>query len=285
MTDSPLRSRYVMVGGIRTHYVETGHNAPPVVLCHGGAPGFSGEEGFGKIMPALGDKFQVYGLDSVGGYGYTDPYFRAAEGAQSRVDHLDAFLNTLCLDTVHLGGNSQGAWVAARYALQHPGRVRKLFLIASGTISSAMGLDHMDTDGLRALRAYNGTHESMRALLQTLLWDKSQITDALVDRHQESATRPGAVEARRVFLEGTQRLTQDPNLRIHFQMIDTLPHMKTPAMFIWGEDDCFAPVVLGRQLEKALPNIPFTYIPRAGHLVQNDQPELVARMMVQFFSA
>lgn len=285
MSDSPLRSRYVMVGGIRTHYVETGHNGAPIVLCHGGAPGFSGEVGFGKIMPALGARFQVYALDSVGGYGYTDPYFPATEGAQSRVDHLDAFLNTLCLDKVYLAGNSQGAWVAARYALRHPDRVRKLFLIASGTIASAMGLDHRDTDGLRALRAYDGTHESIRTLLLTLLWDKSQITDALVDRHLESATRPGAVEGRRVFLKGMHRLTQDPNLRIHFQMIDTLPHMKTPAMFIWGEDDYFAPVVLGRQLEKVLPNIPSAYIPRAGHLVQNDQPELVSRMMIQFFSA
>ncbi len=285
MSDSLLRSRYVMVGGIRTHYMETGQNGPPVVLCHGGAPGFSGETGFGKIMPALGAKFQVYGLDSVGGYGYTDPYFRAAAGAQSRVEHLNAFLNTLCLDTVYFAGNSQGAWVVARYALQHPDRVRKLFLIASGTIASAMGLDHTDTDGMRALRAYDGTHESMRALLGTLLWDKSQITDAVVDCYQKSATRPGAAEGRRVFLEGMQRLTQDPNLRIHFQMIDTLPHMKTPVMFIWGENDCFAPVALGRQLEKALPNIPFTYIPRAGHLVQNDQPDLVSRMMIQFFSA
>ncbi|MGE5819371.1 MAG: alpha/beta fold hydrolase [Deltaproteobacteria bacterium] len=284
MPNSLLRSRYVMAGGIPTHYVETGHNGPPIVLCHGGAPGFSGEVAFGKIMPALGAKFRVYALDSVGGYGYTDPYFPAAEGAQSRVNHLDAFLTTLCLDTVCLGGNSQGAWVAVRYALQHPERVRKLFLIASGTIASAMGLEHTDTDGLRALHAYDGTRESMRALLQTLLWDKSQITDALVDRHQASATRPGAAEARRVFLEGMQRLTQSPNLRIHFQMIDTLPRMNTPAVFIWGEDDCFAPLTLGKQLEKALPNIPFTYIPHAGHLVQNDQPEVITRMMIEFFS-
>ncbi len=285
MTDSQLRSRYVRVGGIRTHYVETGNNGPPVVLCHGGAPGFSGEVGFGRIMPALGVKFQVYGLDSVGGYGDTDPYFPATEGAQSRVDHLAAFPNTLCLEKVCLAGNSQGAWVAARYALQHPDRVCKLFLIASGTIASAMGLNYTDTDGLRALRAYNGTGDSMRALLQSLVWDKSQITDALVDRHQKSATRPGAMEGRRIFLEGMRRLTQDPDLRIHFQMIETLPRMQTPAMFVWGEDDCFAPVVLGRQLENALPNIPFTFVSQAGHLVQNDQPELVTGMMIPFFSA
>ncbi len=285
MSDSPLRSRYVMAGGVRTYYVETGHNGPAVVLCHGGAPGFSGETGFGKIMPVLASKFQVYGLDSVGGYGYTDPYFRATKGAESRVEHLGVFLDTLCLDPVYLAGNSQGAWVVARYALQHPDRVRKLFLIASGTIASAMGLDHMETEGVRALRAYDGTDRSMRALLETLLWNKSQITGALVDNYQRSATRPGAIEGRRAFLEGMQRFTQEPSLRTQFEMRDTLPRIKIPAMFIWGEDDRFAPVALGRQLEKVLPNIPFTYIPQAGHLVQNDQPELVSRMMMQFFSA
>lgn len=140
MSESPLRSRYVMAGGVRTHYVETGHNGPPVVLCHGGAPGFSGEVGFEQIMPALGAK-----------------------------------------------------------------------------------------------------------------WDKSQITDELLDRHQESATRPGAPEARRVFLEGMQRLTRDPDLRDQFEMTNRLPSLRIPAMFIWGEEDRFAPAGLGRQLEKLLP--------------------------------
>jgi pimeloyl-ACP methyl ester carboxylesterase len=56
-------------------------------------------------------------------------------------------------------------------------------------------------------------------------------------------------------------------------------------MFIWGEDDNFAPPELGRQLEKVLPNIPFTYIAKAGHQVQNDQPEQVSRLMIDFFTA
>jgi pimeloyl-ACP methyl ester carboxylesterase len=56
-------------------------------------------------------------------------------------------------------------------------------------------------------------------------------------------------------------------------------------MFVWGEEDRFAPVELGRQLEKLLPNIPFKYIPKAGHQVQNDQPEIVSNLMMEFFSS
>jgi 2-hydroxy-6-oxonona-2,4-dienedioate hydrolase len=129
-----LRSRNVMTGRFRTHYTECGGNGPALVLCHGGGPGSSGEAGFGPLMPALATKFQVYALDSVGGFGETDPYYPASEGVQSRVDQLEAFMDALCIEKAVVGGNSQGAWVAAKYALEHPDRVERLVLIASNTI-------------------------------------------------------------------------------------------------------------------------------------------------------
>ena len=285
MSKFPLRSRYVRAGRIRTHYSEAGDNGPPVVLCHGGGAGSSGEAGFGKIMPALGTKFQVYAIDSVGGYGDTDPYFPCTEGIQNRVDQLEAFIDTLCLDHVCLAGNSQGAWVVAKYTLEHPDRVRKLFLIASATITSAMGIKSPETEGMRALRAYDGSRESMRRMLEALIYDKSQITDELVELRNASANRPGAAQARKIFQEGTQRLTRDPNLWLKYEMQHTLPRLTLPAMFVWGEEDRFAPVELGRALEKLLPNIPFRYIPKAGHQVQNDQPEIVSQFMLDFFGS
>jgi pimeloyl-ACP methyl ester carboxylesterase len=236
-------------------------------------------------MPELGTKFRVCALDSIGGWGDTDPFFPANEGIQSRVDHLEAFIDALCLDEVYLAGNSQGAWMVAKYALLHPDRVRKLIYIASNTISNAMGMKSPQTEGMRALRAYDGTEASMRRFLETVVYDKSSITDGLVKLRNASANRPGAAEARRIFQEGTQKLNQDPNMKLKFEMQSTLPRLTIPSMFIWGEEDSFAPVELGRQLEKLLPNIPFKYIPRAGHQVQNDQPEAVIKLMMDFFGA
>jgi len=285
MSDSPIRSRYVMAGKIKTHYSETGHNGPPIVLCHGGGAGSSGEAGFAALMLELGKKFQVYALDSVGGFGDTDPNYPVPEGVQTRVDQLEAFIDTLCLDPVCLSGNSQGAWVAAKYTLQHPDRVNKMLLVASATISGAMGLKVPPTEGMRVLRAYDGSKESMRRMLEVLVWDKSKVTDELVELRNAAATRPGAPEAFQTFQKGMQRLTQDPNLRMKYEMNHTLPRLTIPSMFIWGEQDNFAPVDLGRQLEKLLPNIKFHYVANAGHQVQNDQPEVVSRLMMDFFSS
>ena len=278
-----LRSRYVMAGRILTHYVEAGDNGPAVVLCHGGGAGSSGEAGFGRVMPALAQHFQVYAPDSVGGFGLTDPYVKATEGVQSRVDQLAAFIDTLCLDQVSLAGNSQGAYVVAKYALEHPDRVKKLFLIASATIAAAMGIKPPDSEGMRVLRAYDGSKEAMRRLLESIVFDKSQITDQLVNLRNDAANRPGAPQSREAFEEGQKRLTQDPNMRLKFDLTHTLPKLQLPTMFIWGANDNFAPPELGQQLEKVLPNIPFTYIANAGHQVQNDQSEQVGRLMLDFF--
>ena len=280
---SQLRSRYVMAGRVRTHYTEAGDNGPPLILCHGGGPGFSGESSFGRIMPALGAEFQVYAVDGVGGYGETDPYFPATEGIQSRVDHLEAFVDTLCLDKLFLAGNSQGAWVVAKFAMEHPDRVRKLCLLSSITIATAMGIKTPQTEGMSARRAYDGSVQSMRRFLETVVWNKASITDELVTLQITTASRPGAAEAYKVFQEGMQRLTRDPNLRLKFEMQHTLPRLTIPAMFIWGEEDRFAPVEIARQLEKLLPAISFTYVPKAGHQVQSDQPEIASKLMTEFF--
>ncbi len=284
MSDSSIRSRYVMAGKIKTHYSEAGQNGPVVVLCHGGGAGSSGEAGFARLMLELAPRFQVYALDSVGGYGETDPYFPASEGVQTRVDQLEAFMDALCFDQVCLSGNSQGAWVAAKYALQHPERVSKLLLVASATISTAMGLKVPPTEGMRALRAYDGSRESMRRMLEVLVWNKSNITDELVDLRNNAANRPGAPASRQLFAEGMQRLTQDPNRRLKYEMGHVLPRLTIPAMFLWGEQDNFAPVELGHQLEKLLPNFKFHFVANAGHQVQNDQPKLVSKLMMDFFS-
>ncbi|HLQ34238.1 MAG TPA: alpha/beta hydrolase, partial [Chloroflexota bacterium] len=170
-----------------------------------------------------------------------------------------------------------------KYALEHPDRVNKLFLVASATIAAAMGVKPPDSEGMRVLRAYDGSREAMRRLLEVIVWDKSQITDELVDLRNNAANRPGAREAREVFEQGQRRLTQDPNLKLKFDMTHMLPKLQLPTKFIWGENDNFAPPELGQQLQKVLPNIPFKYIGNAGHQVQNDQPQQVGQLMVDFF--
>ena len=94
---------------------------------------------------------------------------------------------------------------------------------------------------------------------------------------------PGAADAWQRFYQGTQRFQTDPDMRMSYDMRHTLPNLSVPGIFIWGENDSFAPPEQGRELEKLLPSIPFHWIPEANHQAQNDQPEVVGKIMTDFF--
>jgi pimeloyl-ACP methyl ester carboxylesterase len=275
-----------MVNGVKTHYSESGDDGPVLIAMHGGGHGSSGAAGMGALMSLLGDRLRVIALDSIGGFGETDARAPSPYGLQSRVDHLAAFADTLCLDRFSLIGNSQGAWCIAKYAIMHPDRVERLIMLGTGSIGNAMGLSRPPSEGMKLMDGYDGTREGMRKLLEGLVYDKSKITDALLDRRQAAAARPGAAESFKAAWEANRRLQRDPLFRPIFEMRHSLPAVTkgVPSIMIWGENDIFAAPDMGRELEGLLPDVKFHWIERAGHQVQTDRPDVVAEIVRGFMA-
>ena len=280
MTANARRSRFVMANDVRTHYTESGGNGPVILALHGGGHGSSGEAGLGTLLELLGDRYRVIGLDSIGGYGETD-LVPLRYGLQSRVDHAADFADALCLERFTVLGNSQGAWCAARYAMQHPDRVDNVVLLSSITIGTAMGLKAPRGEGHKLLRDYDGTRPAMVRLMQGLAARPEVITEALVDLRQAAATRPGAMEVFAASEKSIAAIRDNPVLTASFDMRTALPALAKmiPTIFIWGENDIFAAPALGRELEALLPEIRFHWVGKAGHQVQTDQPEIVAQIV------
>jgi pimeloyl-ACP methyl ester carboxylesterase len=279
-----IRSRFVMASGVRTHYWETGTNGPAIVALHGGGAGSSGMAGMGPLLERLGDKARVIAPDSVGGFGLTDPYAPVTHGLTTRVEHTADFIDALCLPKVSLVGNSQGAWVAAQYAIRHPDRVEKLVLISSLTIANSLNIAQRPTEALKALNDYDGTRDGMRRILQALIIDPKRITDKLIDERQAAATRPGALESFRAFGRATAALRQNPLFALQNDMTRTLPTLtKTiPTIFIWGDSDTFALPETGREIAKHVPDAKFHWVAGAGHQVQTDKPDEAAKIIREF---
>lgn len=277
---------WVKVNGVRTRYAWSGTQGPTVVMCHGGGPGSSGEAGWHQMLPALAEAgFRAYAPDQLS-MGWTDvrPHAWPVLGHQSLVDHVAAFIETLCLEPVCLVGNSQGAYVAAKIALDHPERVDKIFLIGSGTISGSFGIQRPDegkNQAVQALREYDFTQSGMRRFLEAIV--NGPVSDTLVETRHQAASRPGVREAMAAFTAYRQRMNQETKLWQRFSVREKLPLLSIPARFIWGLADRFAPVEMGYQLAEFLPNIPFEFVPEAGHQCQNDRPDLVNAMVIDFF--
>jgi pimeloyl-ACP methyl ester carboxylesterase len=279
---SSTRSRYVIANGIRTHYTEAGEGGPVVVCLHGGGAGSSGDAGMGGLLPELAPNFRVLAIDGVGGFGLTDPTVPTPYGVQSRVDHLEAVLDTLMIDKFIICGNSQGAWVAAKYAILHPDRVQKMLIIGSATVAAAMGIPEEFTPAFKALANYDYTRDGMKKMLEALVHNPKQITDKLIEGRYESSVRPGAKEALAAFVAGHRYLQSDV-MRSNFDMRVSLPeltkHIQTVS--VWGQEDQMAPPHVGKKLEALLPDVKWEYVAGAGHQVQTDHPERLAQIITE----
>lgn len=280
-----IRSRYVMANGVRTHYWESGNDAPVIVALHGGGAGSSGLAGMGPLLERLGGDARVIAPDSVGGFGLTDPYAPVTHGLMTRVQHTADVIDALCLPKVSLIGNSQGAWTAAQYAILHPDRVEKLVLISSLTIANSLNIPQRPTEALKALNDYDGTREGMRRILQALIIDPARITDKLIDERQAAAMRPGALDSFKAFGRASAALRQNPLFALQNDMTRSLPLLtKTiPTIFIWGDSDTFALPETGGEIAKHVPDAKFHWVPGAGHQVQTDKPDEATAIIRTFF--
>lgn len=284
MSKKPYQSMFVNANGIKTHFVVAGEGEP-LVLVHGGGPGSGGEAGWSRNIPALAEHFRVYALDRIG-YGLTDkPAMEYTDLALA--NHLADFVDALCLDKVHMMGNSMGAYGVARYAVDHPERMKKMVLVASGSIASSFGLNHRLSKGQEAMKKCNEepTRENMRAVLEGLVKHTENITDELVDNRLAVATSPGAQDAQRSHAKYRARMKNDPNLMQQYSLKYRLPELTIPTMMIWGKLDTFAPLEdLGYPLRDMLPNLKsFHVFEDSAHQVQNDEVEKFNQVVPEFF--
>jgi pimeloyl-ACP methyl ester carboxylesterase len=111
--------------GLQLHYVEEGHG-PATVLIHG-LGGFA--ESWRHNIPDLGRHGRVIALDLPGSGRSGKP--QRAYTLEFLARALDGLLRGLGVERVRLVGHSLGGAVAARYAVEQPGRVERLALLGA----------------------------------------------------------------------------------------------------------------------------------------------------------
>ena len=63
---------------------------------------------------------------------------------------------------------------------------------------------------------------------------------------------------------------------------DGLSRFDGPTLIVWGTDDVFFPVSLGRRVAEAFPKSTFQPVPKAKLFVAIDQPDVVAKAIGAF---
>jgi len=257
------------IPGFRIEYMDAGEGEP-LVLLHG----FSGDKDhWTRVAPYLVPYFRVIAID-LPGFGASDKPTDRRYAGSDQVRYLHAIVGALGLSSFHLGGNSMGGMISARYAAAYPNEVKTLWLLAPG------GVGNGPTGKLGGLKPGDPV-----PLLARSVADADRILHWVASKPPYI---PGAVK--RVLAD---RAAADYPLhsKIFFELNaewvaapleNTVKGLQTPTRIVWGEQDNLLPVANAEQLHEAMPNSSVLRLPGIGHIPMIEAPQAVAEDYLVF---
>ena len=182
--------RWVDVNGVSTRIAEAGSNdSPAVVLLHGTGGHW---EVYAPTIGPLSKEFHCIAVDMVGN-GFSDRPDYDYEIAVY-VGHIAGLLDALGIERASFIGMSLGAWVAARFALDHPERTDKLILQSpAGLIATASNMARIRAERTAAVE--NPTWESIKAMFDHLIADEENRIPDIIALRQAIYRMPATRDA------------------------------------------------------------------------------------------
>ena len=180
--------RTIVVGDIKTHFLEAG-SGPDLVLLHGGEYGASAEITWRANIDALAQRFHVVAPDLLG-WGLTDKLYSFSDPAGLRIKHLQRFLETLGIGRAFFVGNSAGGGLALRASVRRPAplQIQKMVTICGNA-------SVFKTNSQADLENYTPSLENMKKIVALLYHDPKWQTEENIRERYECSIIPGAWEA------------------------------------------------------------------------------------------
>ena len=266
------------VSGVRLHYVEAGQG-PLVLLLHG-FPEFW--YSWRNQLPALAAAgFRALAPD-MRGYNTSDkPPGVGSYSLSALAADVAGLAGHMGVERATIVGHDWGGIVAWNVATRYPDLVDKLILLNSPPPGAF----------LRGLRRFEQLRRSWYMLFFQIPWlpertwrsggysllrrvltrdpvHPNAFTEEDIDRYVEALSQPGALTAAINYYRA--RLRGGP------------PAINVPALLIWGEQDRYLGLRLTEGLERWAPDIRVERIPDASHWVQNDTPQRVNELILEF---
>jgi pimeloyl-ACP methyl ester carboxylesterase len=254
-----------------------GGTGEPLVLLH---PFALCAEVWQPILPALERHHEVFALP-IPGHPGSDPLpDHYSHSVQAAVDLLEAKLDDLGIDRAHLVGNSLGGWLAIELARR--GRALSVVALAPGG-----GWEPGSPELTRLLRTFQLTQlllslgGSVASKLARWTLPRRYLLRDAVARPERLTT----LEAR-LLIESTWRCAVYGDV---LKAIPTQPlsepfdELPCPVRLVWGAEDRLLPMRgYSERWRRVLPGADWQVLPNVGHVQMYDDPEAVARSILEF---
>jgi len=285
--DEPWRHGFVEANGIRFHYAEAG-SGPLVLLLHG-FPEFW--YSWRHQIPPLAERFRVVAPD-LRGYNDTE---KPASGydVATLVEDVVKLAEALGSATFRLAGHDWGGAIAWAVAARHPDRVERLAILnAPHPTAMAEALRSSFAQIRRSWYIYFFqlpylpelfvSHDDFALVARSFksnFVNRTRISDTDLDRFREAMAKPGAVHAAINYYRAAFRDALRQGFRPRPAIVDA------PTLVIWGERDPFLGRELNANLGRWVRDLRVEYVPTSGHWIQQDEPEIVNRLLAEHFGS
>lgn len=290
-----MESKYAMVDGIRTHYLEAGEGAP-VVFLHGGEPpgGVSSAYVWHKNIRSLSSAHRVIAIDLVG-HGRTD---NPASVDDYRVDtvasNIAGLLRELNIDAATVIGSSRGAFHATYLSMFAPELVARLVLTNSASLTPHYAANVVDKHPLVASDYFTGEAAHARHDLEGLNYDPTTVDEECVENVAAMLSLPHRLKAKEDFVRGSTawdayRADLQEKKDALLAWIRTDGAFKVPVGIVWGASDVGTTVSDGIALFELFADTEASarmlVLDRCGHRPFMERPEEFNSWVLTFTGA
>lgn len=273
LDNSVVSSDFVSINDINIHYLYAG-KGDPIILLHG-VPTYSYL--WRNIIEPLSETGLVLAPD-LPGYGLSDKPADAHYNISYFTDSFNGFINSQGLEKVSLVLHDLGGPVGLLWAVNNADRVDKIVIlntIVHPHFSLAMKLL------LLSARVPGLSHwiSSPSGIAYTMKWgvyNPGGLTPETISAYQAPFLEAKARHA-------TIKTLKSVESNILADILLQLKKFNKPVHLVCGENDPLLAWEM-HQLKKDLPDASFTAIKDCGHFVQEDQPQVLLKILIEIFS-
>jgi haloalkane dehalogenase len=262
---------------------------PAFVLMHGFPDNLHIYDDLVPYLVAAGRR--VVAFDFLG-YGASDKPAGASYGFKQQLGDLEAVVEALHLGKIVPVGHDAGGPAAINFVIDHPDRVASLcilntFYAASPTLRLPELIELFATPGLRALT--DAILQSPKQMAWVLRFQQKKFLETLPEEHKASFESVLAPIINNNFNFGRQAGSGPAFAQITAQVFEEvarntqrLPELEAldiPVKLIWGGADLALNSGVAEDFRSHFKRASLTVLP-AGHWLQVDMPEAVAREML-----
>lgn len=288
MEERELTQRRIAGHGIQLHVV-VGGTGPPVILLHGFPE--NSHSWHKQIFPLIAAGFSVW-VPDLRGYNLSDrPKEKSAYELDNLVADIVALVKATRYPRAHIVGHDWGGIIAWTIAERFPALVNRLVILNAPHLKLYLEKVKCPRQMLRswyvlffqipklpefALAA--GDFRAVRDMFRLSPCVKTAFSDSDIENYIRGLSQPGALTASLNYYRANLTTTS-------VRKILCLQPILAETAIIWGEHDPALGVELLEGIDRVVPHNHIYRIPNSSHWVQNEAPDEVNSILIDFLKA